>query len=436
MVVVFKEQAGEDDGAEADDYGYRPCLREGEAVTPDIGIEEIHHRVVDDIDWIGYAAEKAAQSVRDAVAVGRRGSDIDNGGKDEQRAKQVVAAVGNRFAAVCGYIRHGKHGDNKRRAEGETVSPDPDGPEAACHEQTGREGERQAQQSADKDVIGHRPAEARVVAAAHVGECPNGQGGSRGKGECPQTATPEPVKPQGVADAAYILEEKRPARAIEREHLAVASDFGQSAGKSGQHKQTEKKRGYDSAGADNGTVPALATLNYERHNAEQDADDNHGLQTYDASDDKLPGSEAALPAAVIGVADDKTRENKEKVDGEIAVVETLVDGRCGKRFKDVIPDDKQSGDTTQAVENLISLWTSGSHCCHRNMLSNEVKPMKTVVAMAAATMTSRTLIVNDISESRGEKLSGMATERPMIMRSLLSMSRRFIRRRAVSFATR
>lgn len=151
------------------------------------------------------------------------------------------------------------------------------------------------------------------------------------------------------------------------EHLAVASDLGHCARERRQHEQAEQKRGDDGRGADSRAVPSLAALDNERDDAEQDADDDHRLQTYDAPDDKASGGHAALPAAVVCVADDKARENKEKVDGEVAVVETLVDGRCGESLEDVIPDDKQCGDAAQAVEYLVAL----SGCCrrrgHKNM---------------------------------------------------------------------
>ena len=57
---------------------------------------------------------------------------------------------------------------------------------------------------------------------------------------------------------------------------------------------------------------------------------------------------------VVGVAEHETREHEEEVDGEVAVVHHLVDGRCGEAFEKVIPYYKDGSHTSEAVEKLVA----------------------------------------------------------------------------------
>ena len=59
---------------------------------------------------------------------------------------------------------------------------------------------------------------------------------------------------------------------------------------------------------------------------------------------------------VVGIPDDKTRQHKEEVDGEIAIVNLAYDrgaGCKGKTLVDMIPQHEQSGYAAQAVEQCI-----------------------------------------------------------------------------------
>ena len=64
----------------------------------------------------------------------------------------------------------------------------------------------------------------------------------------------------------------------------------------------------------------------------------------------------AVEAVVVGIPDDKTRQHKEEVDGEIAIVNLAYDrgaGCKGKTLVDMIPQHEQSGYAAQAVEQCI-----------------------------------------------------------------------------------
>ena len=60
-----------------------------------------------------------------------------------------------------------------------------------------------------------------------------------------------------------------------------------------------------------------------------------------------------LPAVVVGVTDDETRKYEEKIDGQIAVVDPLVEmaGRIG--FEQMEPDDHDRRYAAQSVEYVV-----------------------------------------------------------------------------------
>ena len=76
------------------------------------------------------------------------------------------------------------------------------------------------------------------------------------------------------------------------------------------------------------------------------------MQTDEPSRDKLPYRHS-FPPVVIGVADHEPRQDEEEIDGQIAVVDSLIDVTCRKGFEHVKPDDHQRRYAAQSVEYVV-----------------------------------------------------------------------------------
>ena len=76
------------------------------------------------------------------------------------------------------------------------------------------------------------------------------------------------------------------------------------------------------------------------------------MQTDEPSRDELPHSHS-FPPVVVGVADHEPRQNEEEIDGQIAVVDSLIDVTCRKGFEHVKPDDHQRRYAAQSVEYVV-----------------------------------------------------------------------------------
>ena len=104
--------------------------------------------------------------------------------------------------------------------------------------------------------------------------------------------------------------------------------------------------------------PHVAILKIEHRRTDGHAQHHHRLQA-----DQTPLEEAAdghaPPAVVVGVADDESRKGEEEIDGQIAVVEQLVEMACGVRLAKVEDDDEQRRNAAQAVQNFIVRFTVG-----------------------------------------------------------------------------
>ena len=71
--------------------------------------------------------------------------------------------------------------------------------------------------------------------------------------------------------------------------------------------------------------------------------------------DKVAAAHAALPTVIVGISDDEAREQEEEIDGQVAMVEALVDGTCGKALEDVVADDQQGCYAPQSVQKFV-VW--------------------------------------------------------------------------------
>lgn len=76
------------------------------------------------------------------------------------------------------------------------------------------------------------------------------------------------------------------------------------------------------------------------------------MQTYGPAFDEVFGLHRT-PAVVIGITDDEPRQDEEKIDCQVTVVDTLVQvaGRIG--FKYVEPYDRDGRNSAQSVEDAV-----------------------------------------------------------------------------------
>ena len=94
-----------------------------------------------------------------------------------------------------------------------------------------------------------------------------------------------------------------------------------------------------------GTIPGHTSLQQETHGTDEGTCNNHRMQAYETTLEKVSYCESLLPTAVIGITDDKTRKDKEEIHGKI----TVWDRRPVKALKHMIQYHHQGCNTAQPV---------------------------------------------------------------------------------------
>lgn len=100
------------------------------------------------------------------------------------------------------------------------------------------------------------------------------------------------------------------------------------------------------------TVPLDAALQRECYCTYHHSNHNHGMQTYESALEKF-ASFHRLPTVVVGVTNHETRQDEKEINGEIAVIEMLVNGTCSKSLKHMIPYHHECRYTSQSVKKRI-----------------------------------------------------------------------------------
>ena len=134
------------------------------------------------------------------------------------------------------------------------------------------------------------------------------------------------------------------------EHFGHAPDL--HAGRGRNHAGVHQGRCQQHRHRDFRDVPYGAALKVEHDGPDHRADYHHRMQTDEPSRDKLPYRHS-FPPVVIGVADHEPRQDEEEIDGQIAVVDSLIDVTCRKGFEHVKPDDHQRRYAAQSVEYVV-----------------------------------------------------------------------------------
>ena len=103
-------------------------------------------------------------------------------------------------------------------------------------------------------------------------------------------------------------------------------------------------------------VPSFASLQNIEYDAQHGAHHDHGVQTYESAFEKVTQRHGASQTVVVGVTDDETGQNEEKVDGQVSVVDDNDRSAArskGKTFENVVEYDQQGCNSAQTVQELI-----------------------------------------------------------------------------------
>ena len=111
------------------------------------------------------------------------------------------------------------------------------------------------------------------------------------------------VDEEGVEQVADVLEEQRPAGAVQREHFAVAADVVARARSGGDEEQGAQQGEHDHRRGHAGAVPLLAALEHVEHYAQHGAHHNHRVQADEAPLEEVAQGQCLAPAVVVGIVE-------------------------------------------------------------------------------------------------------------------------------------
>ena len=161
---------------------------------------------------------------------------------------------------------------------------------------------------------------------------------------------------EGIEYIGAIFVEKRPPRSIERVHLLPAAHVHRH--RHGQQRHADEHHREHLPHRHGMHRPHIAILKIEQRRTDDRPHDDHRMQA-----DEPPFEEIferhAVPAVVVGIADDESRKGEEEIDGQVAVVEQLVEMARGVRFAEVEDHDQQRSDAAQAVQNIVMGFAVG-----------------------------------------------------------------------------
>ena len=164
------------------------------------------------------------------------------------------------------------------------------------------------------------------------------------------------MKPEGIEHIADILEEKRPRRPVEREHLARPPDLVATA-RTGRHETYGTYKGQQRQGKAYGrAVPLHTALHPKGNQTDHGTEHYHGVQPHQPPAEKATQRKASpAPTVVVGIGQHKPRKHKEKIDSQISVVDHTDQPATGKgiALEHMIPHHEQRSHAAQPVEQGI-----------------------------------------------------------------------------------
>lgn len=225
-----------------------------------------------------------------------------------------------------------------------------------------RERKKHSQHPSPEVQSVERPAHANHAVAHHVGQGKPRKSYSKQYHQDGQRFVAQPVDEKSIKNIPDIFKKQRPAGTVQRKHLPVSAYVitRSRIGRYEKHRQQEGQ--HDCGGSHLRAVPLHPSLDKEGNATDNRSHDNHRMKANQSSLEEAFQGQIFFPAVVVSIADDKTRKYKEKVDGQVAVVDDRDEGApSGKRetFKNVIKHHQQCGHSSQSVEQFIMRFRIG-----------------------------------------------------------------------------
>lgn len=114
-----------------------------------------------------------------------------------------------------------------------------------------------------------------------------------------------------------------------------------------------------------GAVPSLHACKQEGDCTYQRTHHHHGVKAYEAPTEEASQGERLAPAVIIGIANDKTREDEKEIHGKVAMVDKVNYGLVAcklEALKHMIPHDEQSCHAAKSIEQSVMGFGIGK--CH------------------------------------------------------------------------
>ena len=222
LIIKFQAEPGQQDAACIDGESRGPHFAERIVFVFDQPrVEQVHHGVVDGIERIGDVACKPAYPggmfVRRLSGSGQPHQQREH----EEDAEHFVQTV-QADALFTFYIRNAEQCEQHGCTNPEGPL-DFDGLEVARKQHTQCEGEEHAQQSAQEVGAIQCPSYTDHAVSHHVEQSEPSQTYSRQDGQQGQHLVAQAVDEERIEDITDVFEEERPARTVQRKHLAVAA---------------------------------------------------------------------------------------------------------------------------------------------------------------------------------------------------------------------
>lgn len=307
----------------------------------------MHH-----IERIGYVAQELAYTRRYGIGGPARGADAHDKRECHEETQRIVQAVHPQVFAAA-YARHGRqrHDGHGTDPEGAAHTPRT---EHAREQQSHRECIEQAQHAAHDIVTRHREAHAHVPQRPPQGKCRQPASGC-GHQRTESLGRKQPQH-ESVQYVAYVLEQQRPARPVQRIHLSHAAHLHpyRRRNQQGVHQRGHGKR----PDSDPRHVPHGTALEVEQRRTYQRPKHYQRVKADETPLEELP-CRHARPTVVIGITHNEARQDEEEVDSQITVIDTLVYVARGESLEEMEADHRNGRNAAKAVENLVMLLGVG-----------------------------------------------------------------------------
>lgn len=127
-------------------------------------------------------------------------------------------------------------------------------------------------------------------------------------------SSPSPLPAQPTTERLVVVLEQQPCKQW------TAHDDGECQGPLGGHKVRVEELAVEAKTTEEDEHEGIVNgIEGVRNVAQKSAHKYHGVQTDKAATEELTGSEALLPAVVVGISDDESGQHKEQIDSKVAM---------------------------------------------------------------------------------------------------------------------